>query len=64
MDIKSGAATVYGVLYQILGSIERASNLYLQGHVEDENLLDAKLILEPSDGGREENGRLERLSKK
>lgn len=51
MDIKSGAATVYGVLYQILGSIERASNLYLQGHVEDENLLDAKLILEPSDGG-------------
>ncbi len=51
MTRQGGAATVYGVLYQILGSLEWAVRLNIKGTVRGGRLSEATLILEPSDGG-------------
>lgn len=46
-----GAATVYGILYQILLSLKYIRELRLQGTTESGELVSASLILEPLDGG-------------
>ena len=51
MSKQGGAATVYGILYQILGSIDWAVRLQLTGDVKGDVLNSALLILEPDDGG-------------
>ena len=51
MAKRGGSATVYGVLYQMLGSIRWATQLQLLGTLDSEDLQSATLILEPRDGG-------------
>jgi len=45
MAITGGSATVYGVLYQILGSVERATSMFLRGLANYGDLVEATLIL-------------------
>lgn len=51
MTQPGGPATLYGVLYQILGSVDWAARIILSGEVVDRELFDATLILEPKAGG-------------
>lgn len=52
MAQSGGSATIYGILYQILGSLDWAVGLRLQDAVvEDGELLQARLIVEPAGGG-------------
>lgn len=46
-----GAATVYGILFQILRSLKYIREMRLQGVKESGELVTANLILEPHDGG-------------
>lgn len=51
MPQPGGPATLYGVLYQILGSVDWAARIILSGEVVDRQLFAATLILEPKTGG-------------
>ena len=51
MPQPGGPATLYGVLYQILGSIDWAARIIVSGEVEDRQLFAAKVVLEPKTGG-------------
>lgn len=52
MSKAGGPATLYGVLYQILGSVRWACELSLSdAQVSDDDIHSARLVLEPADGG-------------
>jgi len=51
MSQPGGSATIYGVLYQILGSIHWASSFRLTARRAGDELIEAQLILEPAGGG-------------
>lgn len=48
---RGGAACIYGVLYQILSSLDLALRISLNGSVRGGNLTNAQMVLEPPDGG-------------
>jgi hypothetical protein len=51
MPQAGGSATIYGVLYQLLGTVHWASKIQYFAERQGEDLTDVRLTIEPSDGG-------------
>ena len=46
-----GSATINGILYQILGTLNWAVNIYLKAQATDDDFEEAILVIEPCEGG-------------
>lgn len=51
MTTPGGSATANGILYQILGTLNWAARLSLTAVVDEHDFTDARLVIEPADGG-------------
>jgi hypothetical protein len=51
MPQAGGSAAIYGILYQILANLWRASEIRLEAKLAGQEILSARLILEPKGGG-------------
>lgn len=51
MTQPGGSATINGILYQLLGVIHRAANIRLSATQDGEEVVNARLIIEPTGGG-------------
>lgn len=51
MSQSGGSATINGILYQLLGAIDRAVNIRLQATWQDGDIVDPTLVIEPVGGG-------------
>jgi hypothetical protein len=46
-----GSATINGILYQILGTLNWAANIHLRAQLSGDDIEEAILVIEPCEGG-------------
>ena len=51
MPQPGGSATMYGVLYQLLGAAHWAGKIQLSTSIDDGEWMEARLVIEPLGGG-------------
>ena len=51
MPKSGGSATIYGILYQLLGSAHWAARIHLSTVSDNETWIEARLVIEPAGGG-------------